>query len=116
MELRMGPNWFSVTNDFVKYIIEHKFLLYKEFGHIFISDEIAIQSLFWNSPFRERIYSVDSQYESCQREIDWERGMPYTWTIDDVEELMSCDLIFARKFSSENIGVVKEIEKRLTES
>lgn len=114
MELRMGPNWFSVTNDFVKYIIEHKHLLCREFGNIFISDEIAIQSLFWNSPYKENIYSIDNQYESCLRKIDWKRGMPYTWTINDIEELMTSEHIFARKFSSDYFDVVKEIENRLT--
>ena len=32
------------------------------------------------------------------RLIDWERGAPYVWTIEDYEELSSSEMMFARKF------------------
>ena len=31
--------------------------------------------------------------------IDWKRGEPYTFQKDDFDELMSSNMLFARKFS-----------------
>lgn len=114
MDLKMGPNWFSVTSDFVDYILSHKKILLKEFGNVCISDEIAIHTLFWNSPFRNKIYDLNHDYHSCLRKIDFNRGNPYEWKIDDMEELMNSDCIFARKFSKEHFDVVQEIQKQLS--
>jgi len=36
--------------------------------------------------------------EKSMRLIDWERGAPYVWTIEDYEELSSSEMMFARKF------------------
>lgn len=34
------------------------------------------------------------------REINWEKGSPYTWTINEKTELESSGNLFARKFST----------------
>ena len=40
---------------------------------------------------------MDDNYLACMRYIDWNRGNPYTFTIDDYEELMKSGCLFARK-------------------
>jgi len=35
------------------------------------------------------------------RHIDWNRGLPYVWHKNDYNELINCNDLFARKFSSE---------------
>ena len=40
------------------------------------------------------------QFASSVRKIDFERGKPWVWRLEDYNELMSSDCMFARKFSS----------------
>lgn len=66
-----------------------------------------------NSSFKNRVYKKD-MYESCVRNIDWKRGTPYTWKIEDYEFLMNSDRMFARKFSSDvDKDIIDRIHKRL---
>ena len=43
------------------------------------------------------------------RLIDWRRGNPYVWRDEDYDELIHSDRIFARKFSSKYMGIVRKI-------
>lgn len=59
------------------------------------ADELFLQTVAMESPLRETII------DDSLREIDWERGKPYTYRSDDYELLMSSHNLFARKFSSD---------------
>lgn len=59
-----------------------------------------VQTLLWNSPFKDRIYSTKDEFEGCMRLIDWNRGDPWIWKDEDLETLIKSDRMFARKFSS----------------
>lgn len=43
--------------------------LYK---HTFGADEFFIQTLCWNSRFRNSVYDLNDEYNGCQRLIDWD--------------------------------------------
>jgi hypothetical protein len=45
------------------------------------------------------------------REIDWEHGSPYIWQDHDYQTLINSNKIFARKFNSNQMGVVYKIQK-----
>ena len=102
-EFKKGFQWVSVTGDFCKYLIEQKEDVMKTFRYTLCPDEIFIQTVLWNSPFRSQIYSLDSACEGSMRDIDWERGHPYVWTTEDWQELMDSKYLFARKFSSSSL-------------
>lgn len=95
----LGPNWFSITEDLCKYIIQNKKLIMSFCRNSIFCDEVFIQTLICNSSFKNKIYSKD-QYKSCMREIDFTRGKPYIWRIEDYEYLKKSERMFARKFSS----------------
>lgn len=99
-EMCFGSSWFSITDEFAFYILEHWDYLLDSFKHTFAPDEIYVQTLAYNSKFKDRLYydKMDDNYLACMRYIDWERGNPYTFTIDDYEELMDSGCLFARKF------------------
>ena len=40
------------------------------------------------------------------RAIDWERGNPYVWKMEDLQYLLETEHLFARKFDSQNMDVV----------
>ena len=98
-----GNQWFSITNDFAKYIVENEKNIKKMFKNTFCSDELFIQTMLINSSFKDKLYSnvYNEPKESIKRNIDWNRGGPYVWKKEDYEELINSDTLFARKFDSE---------------
>ncbi|GLU44903.1 beta-1,6-N-acetylglucosaminyltransferase [Allomuricauda sp. NBRC 101325] len=89
-----GQAWFSITNDFAKYIVDKEGFIAEKFDNGFFNDEIFMQTLLMNSEFKET-YSG----KGYARLIDWDRGKPYTWTMEEFEELMDSKALFSRKFS-----------------
>ena len=49
--------------------------------------------------------------EGCLRLIDWKRGNPYTFQMQDIEEIMDSDRLFCRKVT--DLDLAKEIRKRI---
>lgn len=100
-EYYFGANWCSITDDLVKFILSHKNEIRKEYRFASCSDEIYLQTLIWGTSFYNNLYiSRDGDYEACVRYIDWQRGNPYVFRINDFESLMHSPMFFARKFSS----------------
>lgn len=96
-----GTNWFSITNDFAKYVVSKSDEVLNSYKHTYCCDEIFLQTLLINSPFVKNLYNVnlDNSISSIMRLIDWERGKPYTFTLEDYEEIINSNMLFARKFS-----------------
>lgn len=92
-----GSNWFSITDSFTEYVISKEFLVRKLFKYGECVDEMFLQTLIINSEYKNNLYGYDRN--SSVRYIDWTRGHPYTFTIDDYEELknMSDKYYFSRK-------------------
>lgn len=111
LELKKGPNWVSITDEFCKYLVKHKAEILQMFNHTFCPDEIFLQTVLWNSPYKNNIYDYKDEYHSCLRYIDWKRGKPYTWKEKDIDELMNDNnkCFFARKFSSHDKALVNKI-------
>ena len=72
----------------------------KEFQNTLCPDEIFLQTVLWNSPFKDRIYNLNNLEKGSMRKIDWERGNPYVWQHKDFCELQNAEELFARKFNS----------------
>ena len=106
--IKKGPNWVSVTNKFVSYIIDNKGVVLKLFKFSKSPEEFYKQTLAYNSTFNQNIFSKQDTFVGCLREIDWVRGFPYIWKSNDFDYLVNSEKIFARKFSEfENELVVK---------
>ena len=100
-DLRKGANWVSITHEFCKYIVERKAELLKQYKHTRCCDEIFIQTLLWNSPFKDNIYNTEEEFKGCMRLIDWKRGRPYVFGKEyehDKKLITSSEYLFARKF------------------
>ena len=96
--IKKGANWVSLTEGCVKYIISQELLIKKMFKYSISGDEFYKQTLIWNSPFKEKIYNIADEYGTCMRLIDWNRGCPYTFRLEDLYILSNSDKLFARKF------------------
>lgn len=108
-EIMKGCNWLSLTDKFIEYLLSQKEIVTSRFRHILAVDEIFIQTILWNSPFKNDIYDLNDEYKSCMREIDWERGTPYEWQIEDVNYLLNSEKLFGRKITSKNINLIKKL-------
>ncbi|MDE6297530.1 MAG: beta-1,6-N-acetylglucosaminyltransferase, partial [Muribaculaceae bacterium] len=112
VDFHFGSQWFSITDELARYVVEKEQWLEKVFRHTSTCDEIFLPTLVCNSPFRERLYypePVKNQKEvnmSNLRFIDWTRGEsirhPWTFRADDMKLLENTPHFWARKFD-ENV-------------
>ena len=113
IDLRKGTQWISITDDFVKYVLSQKEAVMRTYHYTFCCDEIALQTLCWNSPFRDKIYDLTDEGQGCMRMIGWQDGQLFDWQDKDFDKLMQSDALFARKFNSKNMGLVNKIKDSL---
>lgn len=111
-----GSQWVSVTEKLVSELLSEKELLLRRFRFTLVPDELLMQSFIVSHPkYLERLYVKDfnDSTEANKRFIDWHRGSPYIWKIEDYEELIKSKMVFARKFDSkkdcEIIGKIKNL-------
>lgn len=102
---RSGANWFSITDDLVRYVLSLKKEISKTYKHTRCADEIFLQTIVYNSKFYDNLYLIKKDSPECiMRLIDWERGDPYTFNIDDFEEIISSKMFFVRKINDINLA------------
>ena len=115
-QVRYGSQWVSITDELVQYILSQEALINDVFRYTNCADELFIQSLVYNSEFRNSLYDgyYDDDVHANMRLIDMKKrgnnGNPYTWRDSDWNEIQSSDCLFARKFS---IDVDKEIVEKV---
>lgn len=95
-----GANWFSITNNFAHYIVNVWPNFKDFFSSTLCADEIFLQTILLNSPYVKNIYHAqpDDDNKAIMRLIDWNRGNPYVFQIDDFESIILSPMLFARKF------------------
>lgn len=100
MKILDGWQWFSITDDFARYIIAHESLIYKMFSRTIAPDELFIHILAFNSRFKEKIFDMTDLQKGSLRFIDWKRGKPYVFKKEDFDDLINSSCLFARKFDA----------------
>ena len=113
MDFRKGANWVSLTEKAVKYMIGNKEKIYSRYKHTRSADEVYKHTLIYGNPeLYNNVYDLSDSSEACMREIDWERGDPYVWTIKDKEILKNSPCLFARKFSENDMEIVEWVRTK----
>lgn len=107
--VKKGSQWVSITDNMVRELLEQKPVVLKRFRYTFCPDELFVQTVSWNSSLRCNVFDTEDDGHGCMREIGWKNNQLLPWTEADYEFLINSERIFARKFSGENIGVVKMI-------
>lgn len=91
-----GAAWAALTAECVRYIVEfaeQNDSLVRFFKHVFIPDELFLQTVVMNSPLRDSVVNERIHY------IEWRGGArPRTLGRDDFPKLAASDRPFARKF------------------
>lgn len=112
-EFHKGPQWFSITQPLAQYVLQQETAVMNRYRRVLVPDEIFLQTIVWNSPFRERLYQPDSSLTpahtdaaelAAMRLVDWQRskqkGSPYVWQPSDEAQLRASHCLFARKFDA----------------
>lgn len=96
-----GANWFSITDACARSVLEKRDFIDRHFRHSNCGDEMFLQTIVYNSPFRERVCGNNycDNYDNILYCIDWERGDPYEYTVEDYTALIGSGMLFARKFN-----------------
>lgn len=101
LTIRKGANWVSITDAVVDYILSKKKMIRKVFSYSLCADEVFLQTIIYNSDLYDKLisYKNDDNF-AIKRYIDWKRGEPYTFKLEDFNELINSGCFFARKFST----------------
>lgn len=92
IEYVKGSQWFSITHRMAEYVIREKKRISLLFRDTLGPDEFFLQTVAYNSPWRDQIVN------DTLRCIDWKRGSPYVFTVEDYDMLSKSSALFARKF------------------
>ena len=104
-----GSQWVSITEQLAQYFLSQEAWAQKTFTHTFVPDESVMQTLCWNSPFREKLYSTASDGNGCMRCIGWRDDELIDWCATDYETLAASPALFARKFNSTDLMFIQQI-------
>ncbi len=99
-EVKKGADWYSITHSAVEYLLKEEPKFKKAFYRAYCPTEFFAATILYNSPFKNSFYGLEMENDNdqCLRHIDWDRGLPYTYTIEDKEILLNSKAMFARKF------------------
>lgn len=112
-----GANWFDITHDLAIDLVSHREDIIKKYRNGFCVDEVFLQTFVVNNGYFEKVYCPNNSdiRLSIKREIDWDRGNPYTWKSSDINYLRSSNCFFVRKVDEDvDNYLIEEIEKMLT--
>lgn len=115
-----GPTWFSVTEEAAKWIVSKSDVIKRMFANTYCCDEIFSQTILMSSPFANNIYKYEygDCYESCRRFVRFEAESPKTLDMEDYEQLINSNYLFARKFGTTTESqrqLIKEIKEKCME-
>ncbi|MGN1328897.1 MAG: beta-1,6-N-acetylglucosaminyltransferase [Eubacterium sp.] len=115
IKVQKGCNWFSITGDFARYIVENQERYEKVFSYSYCCDEVFVQTMAESSKFKNNLFmpNCNDNHFACVRLIDWNRGNPYVWRKEDFDIIKSSSCMFARKF---DLDVDSEIVDEILES
>ena len=112
-ELFHGSALFSITHDCAIYVLQKEEVIKRTFSRTCAADEVFLQTMIMQSPFRDKIYHFESA-DGHARYIDWEHrngNSPKTLTDDDFQLLMELpeQYCFARKLTDSTIELAERI-------
>lgn len=99
-ELKKSLHFASITHEFLTYLLSKKAFIKKTFAHTLCCDEVFLQSILWNSPFRDHLYTRADGGVGSMRKVVWIKHKAHIWKKDDIDDLLSFPELFALKFTS----------------
>lgn len=114
-EFKAGSQWWSIKPDLARYILSQRELIRRLFRFT-MCDEMFVQTLVYNSDYFHTLYIQETDdLHANQLLVDFSSGASKVWTMDDIERIRNCDLLFARKFDEcVDSEIINEVVKMVT--
>lgn len=115
--IKKGCAYFSITEGLAKEIIKNEHNMRKILKNTIWCDEVFVQTIAFNSKYRNNIYNLENEWEGCMRELAWPSNVSgehpgYNFSMSDLDYLLNSQRLFAMKFESEDgIEVIKAIKE-----
>lgn len=120
IQLYQGSALFSITDDCMSYLLSRRDEIKRRFRFSLAADEVFIQSILMDSPYRTKIKNVEKVSSCNARLIDRTRpdgkNSPHVWRQDELEMILAQpeEMCFARKFDERiDFEVVTQLLRRL---
>ena len=112
--VKKGLVYWSLTQAAATYLLAKEDFIHKLCKDGLCNDEVFAQTTLWDSPFREKIFNVEDEYESCQRITPWgfsdESHRENFFHETDYNFLKQSGKLFALKFGGdEGLRLIKMI-------
>lgn len=113
LPLYNGFEWFSITEDFAKYILSKEEWIRHTFNHTLAGEEVFIQTLGVNSEFKSRIYGFngkDDFIDASKTYQFWNNGKSSEINTQEKIDIIMNDQhsFFARKFNDKDIELIRK--------
>lgn len=103
---KKGLAYFSITDRLVNYILGKEEMIRELLRYSISGDEIFVQTLAYNSEFREKIYDLNDEYNGCLRLMPWNNTLPnrneHCFELEDLNLLQNSSSLFALKFDGKD--------------
>lgn len=109
LTIKKGCQWCSFTSNFCKFILSQEKMLYADFSHTFCPDELVLQTLCWNSDFKDKLYSTADEFKGCKRYIPWCSGVLRPLKPEDFIKMKKSECWFTRKCSNNDINIIESL-------
>ena len=117
MEYKKGFALWSIDHELLTYLLTKKDLIRKMCRFSYCADEIFIQTLTYNSKFKDRINFIDDKFSSSLWFSTWridDKRRGCNFISEDLDAILNSGSNFARKFESEDgIELIYSIKKQL---
>ena len=119
MQFKKGLAYWSITESCAKYILEKEKTVKRMLRYSVSGDEVFVQTLVYNSPFKDSIYNLKNEYEGCLVAAAWkefvgEDRIGKNFLMKDFNILEESDLLYALKFEGqEGVDLIHQIENKL---
>ena len=108
-----GAQWFSITGALARYVLSQKEDIRRRYRFTNCCDEVFLQTLIYNSPYRERLYDSAKARKGNGnlRYTRWIEGQnsPAVLRMGDLAEIDSSGCLFARKFDRSVDGEIVDV-------
>lgn len=115
LKLMKGDNWFSITDELARFVVENAPSIRSVFRDSMCGDELFLQTFAWNADKQFDFYRMpgEDNADGIMRMIDWgEDESPRVFSIDDLGSIRASKMMFARKFDfGFDSDIVRAVEK-----
>lgn len=115
--IKKGIAYFSITEDFANEVVSREKEIRRLFNKTLCCDEVFVQTIAFNSKYRNRLYNIDNEWDGSLREMAWQSNVGgehpgMNFTMNDIDFLLKSKNLFALKFEGEDGTTVINILKK----